>query len=307
MFIIISNGKDALIKNGGIVFNCHLRYEALSYEEEWKKIKEKINNFYVSSKLNFFYRIFETVKYCMKLGIQIDFLRIETKRNLQYKNIKEFKVLAKEFPLYVKTFNMILERTPNSLGVEERRIRETEFGIEIRRSEKDIYVKLDKIEVFVAEKLKGIARFLTENDRKYGYFSPLDIAEKIIETTEKIKEFLPEATEIQIRYATIKKMTNPLLLIRYLSFEYNNEMFVVSENELKYTALNSKFMATLTESMKKFEPENIDIKKVFEKIKNFNSEQPYEVLQEIRKTGKTDKIAISFIDKENSAKNIKIG
>ena len=34
MFIIISNGKDALIKNGGIVFNCHLRYEALSYEEE---------------------------------------------------------------------------------------------------------------------------------------------------------------------------------------------------------------------------------------------------------------------------------
>lgn len=243
----------------------------------------------------------------MKLGIQIDFLRIETKRNLQYKNIKEFKVLAKEFPLYIKTFNMILERTPNSLGVEERRIRETEFGIEIRRSEKDIYVKLDKIEVFDAEKLKGIARFLTENDRKYGYFSPLDIAEKIIETTEKIKEFLPEATEIQIRYATIKKMTNPLLLIRYLSFEYNNEMFVVSENELRYTALNSKFMATLTESMKKFEPENIDIKKVFEKIKNFNSEQPYEVLQEIRRTGKTDKIAISFIDKENSAKNIRIG
>lgn len=306
MFIIISNGKDALIKNGGIEFDCHLRYEALSYEEEWKKIKEKINNFYVSSKLNFFYRIFEMVKYCMKLGIQIDFLRIETKRNLQYKNIKEFKVLAKEFPLYIKTFNMILERTPNSLGVEERRIKETEFGIEIRRSEKDIYVKLDKIEVFDAEKLKGIARFLTENDRKYGYFSPLDIAEKIIETTEKIKEFLPEATEIQIRYATIKKMTNPLLLIRYLSFEYNNEMFVVSENELRYTTLNSKFMATLTESMKKFEPENIDIN-MFKKIEKFNPEQPYEVLQEIRKTGKTDKISVSFIDKENTSKNIRIG
>lgn len=224
---------------------------------------------------------------------------------MQYKNIKEFKVLAKEFPLYIKTFNMILERTPNSLGVEERRIKETEFGIEIRRSEKDIYVKLDKIEVFDAEKLKGIARFLTENDRKYGYFSPLDIAEKIIKTTEKIKEFVPEATEIQIRYATIKKMTNPLLLIRYLSFEYNNEMFVVSENELRYTTLNSKFMATLTESMKKFEPENIDIN-IFKKIEEFNPEQPYEVLQEIRKTGKTDKIAISFIDKENSAKNIKI-
>lgn len=305
MFTIISNGRDALIKNGGVEFSCHLRYETLSYEEEWEKIKEKINIFYISSELNFFYKIFETVKYCMKIGIQIDFLRIETKRNLQYKNIKEFKVLAKEFPLYIKTFNMILERTPNSLGVEERRIKETEFGIEIRRSEKDIYVKLDKIEVFDAEKLKGIARFLTENDRKYGYFSPLDIAEKIIKTTEKIKEFVPEATEIQIRYATIKKMTNPLLLIRYLSFEYNNEMFVVSENELRYTTLNSKFMATLTESMKKFEPENIDIN-IFKKIEKFNPEQPYEVLQEIRKTGKTDKIAISFIDKENSAKNIKI-
>ncbi|MBF1333724.1 MAG: hypothetical protein HXM49_06155 [Leptotrichia sp.] len=101
-------------------------------------------------------------------------------------------------------------------------------------------------------------------------------------------------------------MTNPLLLIRYLSFEYNNEMFVVSENELRYTTLNSKFMATLTESMKKFEPENIDIN-IFKKIEEFNPEQPYEVLQEIRKTGETDKIAISFIDKENSAKNIKIG
>ena len=306
MFTIISNGRDALIKNGGVEFSCHLRYETLSYEEEWEKIKEKINIFYISSELNFFYRIFETVKYCMKLGIQIDFLKIETKRNLQYKNIKELKILAKEFPLYVKTFNIILERTPNSLGVEERRIKETEFGIEIRRSEKDIYVKLDKIEVFDAEKLKGIARFLTENDRKYGYFSPLDIAKKIIKTTEKIKEFVPEATEIQIRYATIKKMTNPLLLIRYLSFEYNNEMFVVSENELRYTTLNSKFMVTLTESMKKFEPENIDIN-IFKKIEEFNPEQPYEVLQEIRKTGKTDKIAISFIDKENSAKNIKIG
>lgn len=306
MFTIISNGKDALIKNGGVEIKCHLRYEVLSYEEEWEKIKEKINNFYVSSELNFFYKIFETTKYCMKLGIQIDFLKIETKRNLQYKNIKEFKVLAKEFPLYVKTFNMFLERTPNSLGVEERRIKETEFGIEIRRSEKDIYVKLDKIEGFDVEKLKGIARFLTENDRKYGYFSPLDIAEKIIETTEKIKEFVPEATEIQIRYATIKKMTNPLLLIRHLSFEYNNKMVVISENELRYTTLNSKFMATLTESMKKFEPENIDIN-VFKKIEKFNSEQPYEVLQEIRRTGKTDKIAISFIDKENTSKNIRIG
>ena len=205
MFTIISNGKDALIKNGGVEFSCHLRYEVLSYEEEWEKIKEKINNFYVSSELNFFYKIFETAKYCMKLGIQIDFLKIETKRNLQYKNIKEFKVLAKEFPLYVKTFNMILERTPNSLSVEERRIKETEFGIEIRRSEKDIYVKLDKIEGFDVEKLKGIARFLTENDRKYGYFSPLDIAEKIIKTAEKIKKFTMEASEIQIRYATIKK------------------------------------------------------------------------------------------------------
>lgn len=306
MFIIISNGKDALIKNGGIEFDCHLRYEALSYEEEWKKIKEKINNFYVSSKLNFFYRIFETVKYCMKLGIQIDFLRIETKRNLQYKNIKELKILAKEFPLYVKTFNIILERTPNSLGVEERRIKETEFGIEIRRSEKDIYVKLDKIEVFDVEKLKGIARFLTENDRKYGYFSPLDIAEKIIKTVEKIKKFTMEASEIQIRYATIKKISEPLLLIKYLSFVYDNKMVVISENELRYTTLNSKFMATLTESMKKFEPENIDIN-MFKKIEKFNPEQPYEVLQEIRKTGKTDKIAISFIDKENSAKNIRIG
>ena len=63
----------------------------------------------------------------------------------------------------------------------------------------------------------------------------------------------------------------------------------------------------IREILKKFEPENIDIKKVFEKIKNFNSEQPYEILQEIKKIGKTDKVAISFVDKENSAKNIKIG
>ena len=42
MFTIISNGKDALIKNGGVEIKCHLRYEVLSYEEEWEKIKEKI-------------------------------------------------------------------------------------------------------------------------------------------------------------------------------------------------------------------------------------------------------------------------
>ena len=84
-------------------------------------------------------------------------------------------------------------------------------------------------------------------------------------------------------------------------------MVVISENELRYTTLNSKFMATLTESMKKFEPENIDIN-VFKKIEKFNPEQPYKVLQENKKNRqKLIKIAIKFYDKENTSKNIRIG
>ena len=299
MFIIISNGKDALIKNGGIVFNCHLRYEALSYEEEWKKIKEKINNFYVSSKLNFFYRIFETIKYCMKLGIQIDFLRIETKRNLQYKNIKEFKVLAKEFPLYVKTFNMILERTPNSLGVEERRIRETEFGIEIRRSEKDIYVKLDKIEVFDAEKLKGIARFLTENDRKYGYFSPLDIAEKIIETTEKIKEL----TELHRRQALLDER------FEYLENRNMNDWILKNKGTFVETFENLKkqnFNDNFSEAAISYLVANNKTKKVFYKEREKNLKYIINISNEIilNAKKKTKKNILNMLENCKTIKSI---
>lgn len=307
MFSINILGEEAVIKKGGVEFNCQFKKETQDFQNKWELILFKINKYYLSSEKTFFKKIFEVYELLKKSEIKIKNLKIKTERNLQYKDIKEIKIMAKEFPLYIKSSNITVERISEQQSIEERRIKETEFGIELRRSEKDIYVKLSAIKEYDIERLKGIARFITEKERVYGFFSPLDIAKKIIETTEKIKEFLPEATEIQIRYATIKKMTNPLLLIRYLSFEYNNEMFVVSENELRHTTLSSKFLATLSEILKKFEPENIDIKKVFEKIKNFNSEQPYEILQEIKKIGKTDKVAISFVDKENSAKNIKIG
>lgn len=307
MFSINILDEKAVLKKGGIEFNCQLKKETQNFKKEWEIILFKINKYYLSSEKTFFKKIFEVYELLKESEIKIKNLKIKTERNLQYKDIKEIKIMAKEFPLYIKSSNITIEHISEQQSIEERRIKETEFGIELRRSEKDIYVKLSAIKEYDIERLKGIARFITEKERVYGFFSPLDIAKKIIETTEKIKKFLPEATEIQIRYATIKKMTNPLLLIKYLSFEYNNEMFVVSENELRHTTLSSKFLATLSEILKKFEPENIDIKKVFEKIKNFNSEQPYEVLQEIKKIGKTDKVAISFVDKDNSAKNIKIG
>ena len=300
MFSINILDEKAVLKKGGIEFNCQLKKETQNFEKKWEIILFKINKYYLSSEKTFFKKIFEVYELLKESEIKIKNLKIKTERNLQYKDIKEIKIMAKEFPLYIKSSNITIERISEQQSIEERRIKETEFGIELRRSEKDIYVKLSAIKEYDIERLKGIARFITEKERVYGFFSPLDIAKKII-------EILPEATEIQIRYATIKKMTNPLLLIKYLSFEYNNEMFVVSENELRHTTLSSKFLATLSEILKKFEPENIDIKKVFEKIKNFNSEQPYEVLQEIKKIGKTDKVAISFVDKDNSAKNIKIG
>lgn len=307
MFEILNlKEKNAILKVKGIEIKARIKYQVQDFEKEWEGILEKINALYTSIGNTIY---FEKIDACIKMldtnGIKVEDLKVEYDDYFLYKNIKIVRNWARNFSVEVNTKNILLKRTQGDLMNFERRIiKNLRNGIEIERTQKDIYINLENPEFAELETLKGNFRFVTDRTGKYGNYTPEQLAEK---TLRMLKMAGNEISKLQMRI-------NPRdFSVSHLSFvNKKEERFDISDERIHFNSPDIRFQCEnqILKISWNSDFSKTDFKKIIDAIKNVDNKD-FSTINEIKdiieKVLGTENFAISFADKNDSSRNFKIG
>lgn len=298
--------KNAILKAEGIEIKARIKYQAQDFGKEWENILEKINALYTLIGNTIY---FEKIDACIRMldtnGIKVESLDIEYDDYFFYRNVKIIRNWAREFPVEVKTKNILLKRTKGDLLNFERRIlKNLRNGIEIERTQRDIYINLENPEFAELETLKGNFRFVTDRTGKYGNYTPEQLAEKTLEMLKKAGDGI---SKFQIRI-------NPrdFSLSRLSFVNQKEERFDISDEAINFNSPDIRFRCEnqVLKISWNSDFSEINLKEIIDAIKNIDSKD-FSTINEIKeileKVLGTENFAISFADKNDSSKNFKIG
>ena len=307
MFEILNlKEKNAILKSEGIEIKARIKYQAQDFGKEWEDVLEKINTLYTSAGNTIY---FEKIDACIRMldtnGIKVESLVVEYDDYFLYRNIKIVRNWARNFPVEVNTKNILLKRTQGDLMNFERRIiKNLRNGIEIERTQKDIYINLENPEFAELETLKGNFRFVTDRTGKYGNYTPEQLAEK---TLGMLKMTDDEISKLQMRI-------NPRdFSISHLSFvNKKEERFDISDEGINFNSPDIRFRCEnqVLKISWNSDFSKTDFKKIIDAIKNIDNKD-FSTVNEIKnileKVLGTENFAISFADKNDTSRNFKIG
>lgn len=298
--------KNAILKAKGIEIKARIKYQAQDFEKEWENILEKINDLYTSIGNTIY---FEKIDACIRMldanGIKVEDLKVEYDDYFLYRNMKIVRNWARNFPVEVKAKNILLKRTRGDLmNFERRTVKNLRNGIEIERTQKDIYINLENPEFAELETLKGNFRFVTDRTGKYGNYTPEQLAEKTLEILKKADN---QISKLQMRI-------NPRdFSVSHLSFvNKKEERFDISDEKVHFNSPDIRFCCEnqILKISWNSDFSKINLKEIIDAIKNIDNKD-FSTLDNINsiieKNLKTEKFAVSFVNKSDSSKNFKIG
>lgn len=301
--------KNAILKAKGIEIKARIKYQAQDFGKEWEGILEKINALYTSIGNTIY---FEKIDACIRMldanGIKVEDLKVEYDDYFLYRNVKIVRNWARNFPVEVKTKNLFLKRTRGDLMNFERRIlKNFKTGLEVKRTPQEIYINLENPEFAEFENLKGNFRFVTDRTGKYGNYTPEQLAEKTLEILEMLKKSGNEISKFQMR---IKPRNSALSYLGFIN--KNEERFGINDEGINFNSPDIRFQCEnqVLKISWNSDFSKTDLKEIIDAIKNIDNKD-FSTLDNINsiieKNLKTEKFAVSFVNKNDSSKNFKIG